>query len=64
MRQSIAHIDLVVRDDDEAIRFFTETLNFGLVKDEHQPDQDKRWVVVAPPRLHRNVDCAGACFEA
>jgi catechol 2,3-dioxygenase-like lactoylglutathione lyase family enzyme len=49
MRQSIAHIALVVRDDDEAIRFFTETLNFGLVKDEHQPDQDKRWVVVAPP---------------
>ena len=28
---------------------FTEKLNFGLVKDEHQPDQDKRWVVVAPP---------------
>jgi catechol 2,3-dioxygenase-like lactoylglutathione lyase family enzyme len=28
---------------------FTETLNFVLVKDEHQPDQDKRWVVVAPP---------------
>lgn len=49
MRQSIAHIALVVRDDGEAIRFFTETLNFGLVKDEHQPDQDKRWVVVAPP---------------
>jgi catechol 2,3-dioxygenase-like lactoylglutathione lyase family enzyme len=49
MRQSIAHIALVVRDDDEAIRFFTETLNFVLVKDEHQPDQDKRWVVVAPP---------------
>jgi catechol 2,3-dioxygenase-like lactoylglutathione lyase family enzyme len=49
MRQSIAHIALLVRDDDEAIRFFTETLNFVLVKDEHQPDQDKRWVVVAPP---------------
>ena len=49
MRQSIAHIALVVRDYEEAIRFFTETLNFGLVKDEHQPDQDKRWVVVAPP---------------
>jgi catechol 2,3-dioxygenase-like lactoylglutathione lyase family enzyme len=49
MRQSIAHIALVVRDYDEAIRFFTEKLNFVLVKDEHQPDQDKRWVVVAPP---------------
>jgi catechol 2,3-dioxygenase-like lactoylglutathione lyase family enzyme len=49
MRQSIAHITLVVRDYDEAIHFFTEKLGFGLVKDEYQPEQDKRWVVVAPP---------------
>jgi catechol 2,3-dioxygenase-like lactoylglutathione lyase family enzyme len=49
MRQSIAHIALVVRDYDEAIHFFTEKLGFSLVRDEHQPKQDKRWVVVAPP---------------
>lgn len=49
MCQSIAHIALVVRDYDEAISFFTEKLRFVLVKDEHQPEQDKRWVVVAPP---------------
>jgi catechol 2,3-dioxygenase-like lactoylglutathione lyase family enzyme len=49
MRQSIVHIALVVRDYDEAIRFYTEVLNFRLVKDEYQPAQDKRWVVVAPP---------------
>jgi catechol 2,3-dioxygenase-like lactoylglutathione lyase family enzyme len=49
MRQSIAHIALVVRDYDEAIRFYTQVLDFRLVKDEYQPDQDKRWVVVAPP---------------
>jgi catechol 2,3-dioxygenase-like lactoylglutathione lyase family enzyme len=49
MRQSIAHIALVVRDYDEAIRFYTQTLSFTLVKDECQPEQDKRWVIVAPP---------------
>jgi len=49
MRQSIAHIALVVRDYDEAIAFFTGKLNFTLVADEHQPEQDKRWVLVAPP---------------
>jgi catechol 2,3-dioxygenase-like lactoylglutathione lyase family enzyme len=49
MRQSIAHIALVVRDYDEAIGFYTQVLNFRLVKDEYQPEQDKRWVIVAPP---------------
>ncbi len=49
MKQSIAHVALVVRDYDEAISFFTQKLNFLLVEDEYQPAQDKRWVVVAPP---------------
>lgn len=49
MRQSIAHIALVVRDYDEAIAFFTRKLGFTLVEDSYQPAQDKRWVVVAPP---------------
>jgi catechol 2,3-dioxygenase-like lactoylglutathione lyase family enzyme len=49
MRQSLAHVAIVVRDYDEAIAFFTEKLNFSLVTDEHQPEQDKRWVLVAPP---------------
>jgi catechol 2,3-dioxygenase-like lactoylglutathione lyase family enzyme len=40
---------LVVRDYDEAIDFYTKTLNFTLVEDIYQPEQDKRWVVVAPP---------------
>lgn len=40
---------LVVRDYDEAIRFYTDKLNFTLVEDTYQPAQDKRWVVVAPP---------------
>jgi len=49
MNQSIAHISLVVRDYDEAIEFYTKKLNFTLVEDTYQPEQDKRWVVVAPP---------------
>src|SRR2546423_11940753 len=49
MKQSIVHVALVVRDYDEAIRFYTEKLNFTLVEDTYQPQQDKRWVLVAPP---------------
>jgi catechol 2,3-dioxygenase-like lactoylglutathione lyase family enzyme len=49
MKQSIAHIALVVRDYDEAIAFYTEKLHFTLIEDTYQPEQDKRWVVVAPP---------------
>ncbi|MCG8335817.1 MAG: VOC family protein [Proteobacteria bacterium] len=51
MQQSIAHIALVVRDYDEAIEFYTKKLNFSLVEDTYQPEQDKRWVVVSPPGL-------------
>jgi catechol 2,3-dioxygenase-like lactoylglutathione lyase family enzyme len=47
--QSIVHIALVVRDYDEAIEFYTKKLGFSLVEDVYQPEQDKRWVVVAPP---------------
>ena len=49
MKQSIVHIALVVRDYDEAIEFYTKKLNFELLEDTYQPEQDKRWVVVAPP---------------
>ncbi len=47
--QRIAHVMLVVRDYDEAIAFYCGTLGFDLVEDTYQPEQDKRWVVVAPP---------------
>ncbi len=49
MMQSIVHVALVVRDYDEAIDFYTKKLNFRLVEDTYQPEQDNRWVVVAPP---------------
>ncbi len=49
MKQSIVHIALVVRDYDEALDFYLNKLNFVLIEDTYQPEQDKRWVVVAPP---------------
>ena len=49
MKQSIAHVALVVRDYDEAIDFFTTKLKFTVAEDRYQPTQDKRWVIVAPP---------------
>ena len=49
MKQSIIHVALVVRDYDEAISFYCQKLHFLLVEDTYQPEQDKRWVVVAPP---------------
>ena len=49
MQQSIAHIALVVRDYDEALDFYVGKLRFRLVEDTYQPEQDKRWVVIAPP---------------
>jgi catechol 2,3-dioxygenase-like lactoylglutathione lyase family enzyme len=49
MQQTILHTALVVREYDEAIDFFCRKLRFDLVEDTYQPDQDKRWVLVAPP---------------
>jgi catechol 2,3-dioxygenase-like lactoylglutathione lyase family enzyme len=47
MKQSIAHIALVVDDYDEAIKFYTEKLDFVLLEDTAQ-SETKRWVLVAP----------------
>ncbi|HKX83303.1 MAG TPA: VOC family protein [Pyrinomonadaceae bacterium] len=47
MKQSIAHIALVVDDYDDAIMFYTEKLGFTLIDDTPQ-SESKRWVLVAP----------------
>ena len=49
MRQALIHVALVVRNYDEAIDFYCSKLHFTLVEDTYQPEQQKRWVVVAPP---------------
>jgi len=48
MKQAIVHIAIVVKDYDEAIEFYTKKLNFDLLEDTYQEEQDKRWVVVSP----------------
>jgi len=47
MQQNLFQIALIVNDYDEAIRFYTEKLNFVLVEDTRL-SETKRWVVVAP----------------
>jgi len=49
VKQSIVHIALVVKEYDEAIDFYVNKLQFELIEDTYQPEQDKRWVVVSPP---------------
>jgi catechol 2,3-dioxygenase-like lactoylglutathione lyase family enzyme len=45
---NIATVALVVRDYDEAIAFYTQSLGFNLIEDSPR-GEGKRWVVVAPP---------------
>jgi catechol 2,3-dioxygenase-like lactoylglutathione lyase family enzyme len=49
VQQAIAHIALVVREYDEALDFYVGKLGFQLLEDSPRPEQNKRWVVVAPP---------------
>ena len=49
MKQAVGLVSLVVREYDEAIAFYVGTLGFSLVEDSLVPEQNKRWVVVAPP---------------
>ena len=49
MNQQLGLVALVVRDYDEALRFFVGTLGFTLIEDSAVPAQAKRWVVIAPP---------------
>ena len=47
MKQRLAHIAIVVKDYDEAVRFYTEKLHFDLIEDT-QLSETKRWVLVRP----------------
>lgn len=48
MKQELAHLALIVADYDEAIKFYTQQLNFTLIGDTVL-SETKRWVIVAPP---------------
>ena len=52
MAQTLGYVALLVRDYDEALAFFTQSLGFIVVADSLAKDrnsQDKRWVLVRPP---------------
>ena len=48
MNQRLAHIALVIKEYDEAIKFYTEKLNFTLMEDTIL-SETKRWVLISPP---------------
>jgi catechol 2,3-dioxygenase-like lactoylglutathione lyase family enzyme len=48
MPQSIAQVTLLVRDYDEALSYFVDSLGFRVVEDQALP-AGKRWLLVAPP---------------
>ena len=47
MKQSLAHIAVVVKDYDEAINYYTSILGFKLIEDTIL-SETKRWVIVQP----------------
>jgi catechol 2,3-dioxygenase-like lactoylglutathione lyase family enzyme len=49
MPQTLSAVAIVVRDYDEAIAFYVGVLGFALMEDTMIAEQNKRWVVVAPP---------------
>jgi len=52
MPQILGYMALVVRDYDEALAFFTQSLGFVVIEDSLSKDRlgnDKRWVLVSPP---------------
>jgi lactoylglutathione lyase len=52
MAQTLGYVSLLVREYDEAIAFFTQTLGFTLLEDSVAIDRlgsSKRWILVRPP---------------
>ena len=49
MKQAIGYVALVVREYDEAIRFYVDTLGFRLIEDKFIEAENKRWILIAPP---------------
>jgi catechol 2,3-dioxygenase-like lactoylglutathione lyase family enzyme len=52
MAQTLGYVALVVRDYDEALAYFTQSLGFTVTEDTPAKDRlgnDKRWILVRPP---------------
>lgn len=48
MIQKITHITLLVKNQDEALEFYTKKLGFKLHTDAKCPDSGMRWLTIAP----------------
>ena len=48
MNQTVAYVAIVVRDYDEAKRYYSDVLGFQTVEDVQQ-ENGKRWILLAPP---------------
>src|SRR3954471_18354261 len=62
----LEHTSLIVKDYDDAIRFFVDALGFELVEDSLATTNDgrpKRWVVVRPPGAQTGLLLAEADGE-
>jgi catechol 2,3-dioxygenase-like lactoylglutathione lyase family enzyme len=52
MAQTLGYVALLVRDYDEALAYFTQSLGFAVTEDTVAKDRqgnDKRWILVRPP---------------
>lgn len=49
MLNRVSHVSIVVRDQQEALDWFTDKLGFEVVADQRMADREGRWLTVAPP---------------
>jgi catechol 2,3-dioxygenase-like lactoylglutathione lyase family enzyme len=63
MPQQLGQITLLVKDYDEAIAYYTQTLGFELLEDT-QMSETKRWVRISPPESTCHLLLAKAANEA
>ncbi|OAS82997.1 MULTISPECIES: VOC family protein [Metabacillus] len=54
MTRKIGHITILVKDYDEAIDYYTNTLDFTLISD-NSFGEGMRWVTVAPAKQHETA---------
>lgn len=62
MKQQLGQIALLVKDYDEAISYYTKTLDFELLEDTPM-SETKRWVRVSPPGSSCHLLLAKAANE-
>jgi catechol 2,3-dioxygenase-like lactoylglutathione lyase family enzyme len=62
MKQQLGQLTLLVKDYDEAIKYYTKVLNFVLLEDTKM-SETKRWVRISPPGSSCHLLLAKAANE-